>query len=360
MKQVMSILALAGIITTLVTIEIHRTPSTYRATAQIEVAKDTGTTVVSTKDFVVQADDSDNINTKLVIIKSRPLLEDVAELLTSMGITSRIYTEYDGQRTVEILGYQSTSRGSHRLELPTDERITYHVSGPLREAADRLLAARLAYFRLVGRSAIELPVTVELAEDAMQKKAVLYDKEGDKHYDYISAWIKSARGSDPDAAMYYLLAMLEGGEDARFIARRMVVFASEDIGNADPQALVVAVAAAQAVEHVGLPEAQLNLAQAAVYLARAPKSNASAVAIWEARRDVREHGNLRPPAMLRDAHYPAAKLLGHGEGYVYPHDDPRGFDLEYLPEELAGRRYYRESGNGEEGDRGGPDRRQGT
>ena len=149
------------------------------------------------------------------------------------------------------------------------------------------------------------------------------------------------RGSDPDAAVYYLAAMLEGGEDARFIARRMIILASEDIGNADPQALVVAVAAAQAVEHVGLPEARLNLAQAAIYLALAPKSNASYVALKEATADVRERGNLRPPKALRDAHYPGAKKLGHGQGYVYPHDDPAGFDVDHLPDELKGKKYYR-------------------
>jgi putative ATPase len=156
------------------------------------------------------------------------------------------------------------------------------------------------------------------------------------------------RGSDPDAAVYYLAAMLEGGEDARFIARRMIVLASEDIGNADPHALVVAVAAAQAVEHVGLPEARLNLAQAAIYLARAPKSNASHVALKEATRDVREHGGARPPDSLRDASYPGARKLGRGTGYVYPHDDPAGSEVDHLPDELKGRTYYRPSGHGEE------------
>ena len=140
-------------------------------------------------------------------------------------------------------------------------------------------------------------VTIELAEDAMQKKAVLYDKGGDKHYDYISAWIKATRGSDVDASLYYLAVMLEGGEDPRFIARRMIVLASEDIGNADPQALQVAVAAAQAVEHVGMPECALNLSQAAVYLALAPKSNASYKAIARARADVREQGAADPAAL---------------------------------------------------------------
>ena len=148
--------------------------------------------------------------------------------------------------------------------------------------------------------------------------------------------------------MYYLAAMLEGGEDARYIARRMIVLASEDIGNADPRALLVAVAAAHAVEHVGLPEARLNLAQAAIYLARAPKSNASYVALKEATADVQEHGNVRPPKPLRDASYRGAKKLGHGQGYVYPHDDPSGFEVDYLPDELKGRTYYRPSGSGDE------------
>jgi putative ATPase len=195
-------------------------------------------------------------------------------------------------------------------------------------------------------------VTTEQIEDAARKRPLVYDKGGDAHYDFISAFIKSMRGSDPDAAVYYLAAMLEGGEDPRFIARRMIVLASEDIGNADPRALLVAVAAAHAVEHVGLPEARLNLAQAAIYLARAPKSNASYVAIREAAADVREHGHLRPPDELRDASYYGAKKLGRGQGYVYPHDDPAGFDADYLPEELRGRHYYRPSKSGEEAEDG--------
>jgi putative ATPase len=184
-------------------------------------------------------------------------------------------------------------------------------------------------------------------EDAARKRPLVYDKGGDAHYDFVSAFIKSMRGSDPDAAVYYLAAMLESGEDARFVARRMIVLASEDIGNADPRALLVAVAAAQAVEHVGLPEAQLNLAQAAIYLARAPKSNASYTALKRAAADVREGGNVRPPKALRDGSYYGRKL-GHGEGYVYPHDDPAGFDVDHLPEELRGRRYYEPADSGEE------------
>ena len=190
-------------------------------------------------------------------------------------------------------------------------------------------------------------ITEEHVEDAARKRPVVYDKNADAHYDFTSAFIKSMRGSDPDAAVYYLAAMLEGGEDARFIARRMIVLASEDIGNADPRALLVAVAAAQAVEHVGLPEARLNLSQAAIYLARAPKSNASYVAINEAADDVREHGTVKPPRSLRDGNY-YGRQLGNGKGYVYPHSDPRGFEVDYLPDELKGKAYYRPSGNGEE------------
>ena len=208
------------------------------------------------------------------------------------------------------------------------------------------------------------PLAERHVQDAARKRPLLYDRRGDQHYDFASAFIKSMRGGDADASVYYLAAMLEAGEDPRFIARRMVILASEDVGNADPRALEVAVAAAHALELVGLPEAQLNLAQAAIYLARAPKSNASAPAIWEASRDVREIGNVRPPAMLRSTgHSRAAKARGHGEGYIYPHYDPDGFELEYLPEQLRGRRYYRPSGAGEEsgderseGGHGSPDR----
>ena len=181
-------------------------------------------------------------------------------------------------------------------------------------------------------------LTIEQVDDAARKRPIIHDR--DAHYDVTSAFIKSMRGSDPDAAVYYLAVLLEAGEDPRFVARRMVILASEDIGNADPGALQIAVAAAHALEHVGLPEAQLNLAQAAIYLANAPKSNAIIRAIVEARAVVRERGSLRPPAALRDAHYAGARTFGHGVGYIYPHDDPRGFDVDHLPEELQGRRFY--------------------
>ncbi|MSO40741.1 MAG: replication-associated recombination protein A [Solirubrobacterales bacterium] len=183
-------------------------------------------------------------------------------------------------------------------------------------------------------------------EDALQRKALLYDKGGDRHYDYISAWIKATRGSDVDASLYYLAVMLEGGEDPRFIVRRMVIFASEDVGNADPQALLVATATGAAVDRVGLPECALNLAQACVYLALAPKSNASYAALGKARGHVRAHGAQAPPPHLQDAHYPGASELGRGEGYRYPHDEPEGVaDQRLLPdgvEEL----FYEPSGRG--------------
>jgi putative ATPase len=222
------------------------------------------------------------------------------------------------------------------------ELIARRAGGDARNALNILeLAAHTA-------EAEEGPITEEQVEDAARKRPLVYDKGGDAHYDFISAFIKSMRGSDPDAAVYYLSVMLEGGEDPRYIARRMIVLASEDVGNADPRALLVAVAAAHAVEHVGLPEARLNLAQAAIYLARAPKSNAVIAALREAQKDVREHGHLRPPDPLRDAHYYGAKKLGRGKDYVYPHTDPSGFDVDHLPDELKGRRYYRPSGSGEE------------
>src|SRR5206468_779986 len=184
-------------------------------------------------------------------------------------------------------------------------------------------------------------VTLADAEDALQRKALRYDKAGDQHYDYISAWIKATRGSDPDASLYYLAAMLEGGEDPRFIARRMIILASEDVGNADPMALVVATAAGAAVDRVGLPECALNLAQAATYLALAPKSNASARGIWTARAHIREQGAMLPPDHLRHSHYPGARKLGRGEGYVYPHDEPGGVaEGPLLPEGLEAERFY--------------------
>ena len=179
-------------------------------------------------------------------------------------------------------------------------------------------------------------------DEALRQRLVRYDRAGDQHYDVVRAFIKSMRGSDPDAALAWLARMIHSGEDPRFIARRMVIFASEDIGQADPTALLVATAAAHAVEYVGLPEVQLNLAHAAVYLATARKSNAVILAIREAMSDVETQGQGAVPRHLRDAHYPGAKALGHGAGYKYPHDYP-GAQVEqtYMPEGFEGKRYWR-------------------
>jgi putative ATPase len=239
-------------------------------------------------------------------------------------------------------------RGAAALEAGVPEEIVQSIAA--KAGGDARNALNILELAWQTASAEGAPLGVPHVEDAARKRPLVYDKGGDAHYDFISAFIKSMRGSDPDAALYYLAAMLEGGEDPRYVARRMIVLASEDIGNADPRALLVAVAAAQAVEHVGLPEARLNLAHAAIYLARAPKSNAVIQALGAATRDVREHGHLRPPQELRDAHYRGAKKLGRGVGYVYPHADPAGFDVDHLPDELKGRRYYVPSGEGEEQD----------
>ena len=190
-------------------------------------------------------------------------------------------------------------------------------------------------------------VTLDDVERARTTRALTWGR--DDHYDVISAFIKSIRGSDPDAGLYWLARMIVAGEDPRFIARRLVVLASEDIGMADPMSLVVATAAAHAVEYVGLPEAQLNLAQAVVHLATAPKSNRTALGIWKALEDVRSRPAGPVPPHLRDSHYKAAERIGHGVGYRYPHDDPRGWvEQEHLPEELAGTRYYSPSEHGGE------------
>ena len=190
-------------------------------------------------------------------------------------------------------------------------------------------------------------VSIEHVEAALGTSALRYGR--DDHYDVISAFIKSMRGSDPQAAVYYLARMLEAGEDARFIARRMIVFASEDIGLADPTALLAAVASAQALEHVGLPEAQLNLSQAVIHLATAPKSNRAALAIWNARTDVQAGAVGEVPAHLRDGHYQGAKSLGHGVGYEYPHDHAEGWvDQQYLPADQADKRYYEPTRHGHE------------
>ncbi len=185
-------------------------------------------------------------------------------------------------------------------------------------------------------------IDLDIAKDCIQNKSIRYDKDGDAHYDTISAFIKSMRGSDPDASLYYLARLLEAGEDIKFIARRIVIAASEDVGNADPQALILAMAAADAVNFVGMPEAKIILSQAVTYIATAPKSNA-ALGIFAAENDVRNITIKEIPAHLRDAHYKDAAELGSGIGYKYPHDYPGHFvEQQYLPDELVGKKYYEE------------------
>ena len=195
----------------------------------------------------------------------------------------------------------------------------------------------------------KIHITTEVAQECIQKRVLRYDKTGDNHYDTISAFIKSMRGSDPDAAVYYLGRMLYAGESVTFIARRIMICAAEDVGNADPNALTVAVSASLAVERIGMPEAQIILAQAAAYVACAPKSNSSCNAIFEAMSEIEKSGNLPIPTHLQDAHYKGAAKLGHGTGYKYAHDYPNHYvEQQYLPYELNGKEFYRPSGNGYE------------
>jgi putative ATPase len=231
---------------------------------------------------------------------------------------------------------EDDERGLGKLDITATADAIAHIAksanGDARVALNALETAAL----MTTEGAIDLSA----AEEALQRRALPYEKAGDWHYDTISAFIKSMRGSDPDAAVYWMARMLDAGEDPRFIARRMVIFASEDVGNADPLALQVAVAAHHALEFVGLPEAKLNLAQSAAYLAIAPKSNASAMAIWRADEDVKETGALPVPKPLRDSHAAASRAIGAGKGYEYPHAHGGWVEQQYLPDELRDRRYY--------------------
>jgi putative ATPase len=246
--------------------------------------------------------------------------------------------------TLRALDDQERGLGSLGLTIEDDalEHLIQMAGGDARMALTGLEAAALAV-EAEGETAI----TRASVEDAIQRRAVVYDRQGDAHYDVTSAFIKSIRGSDPDAALFWLARMIEAGEDPRFIVRRLIVHASEDVGLADPMALLQATAAAHAVEHVGLPEARLNLAQATIYLARAPKSNSVITALTAAMEDALSADPV--PAHLRDASYPGARRLGHGEGYVYPHDEPGHHAAQaYRPEPFEGHRYYRPSGMGQD------------
>ncbi len=228
-----------------------------------------------------------------------------------------------------------------------DDAIAHIAARAGGDGRHALTSTEVAVALAAGRGR-PIEVTLADAEAAVDAKAVRYGRDG--HFDVISAFIKSIRGSDPDAGLYWLARMLEAGEDARFIARRLVILASEDIGMADPQSLLIADAAARALEFVGLPEAQLNLAHAVVHLSTAPKSNRITTAIFAARDDARTAGKGEVPPHLRDAHYKGAASLGHGDGYLYPHDAPEGWvNQQYRPDEVAGHTYYEPSDHGFEG-----------
>jgi putative ATPase len=253
------------------------------------------------------------------IFELKPLLEE-----DILGILRRALN--DGQR------------GLGNLNIVAEEEALQHIAkmsdGDARKA---LSALELAALTTPPQDNEEIRITVPVAEESIQRKLVVYDRKGDQHYDTISAFIKSMRGSDADAAIYYLAKMIYAGEDPRFIARRIVICASEDVGNADPNALVVAVSALRAVEFVGMPEAKIPLAQATIYIAKAPKSNASYAAIEAALEDIATEGTMEVPDHLKDSHYPGAKKLGHGKDYKYPHDYGGYVEQDYLKKK---KKYY--------------------
>ena len=250
-------------------------------------------------------------------------------------------------RTLLERALEDQERGLGAVDVKVSDEALEHLAsiagGDARIALTGLEAAVLA---AEAKGLAEVDRT--LAEESIQMKAIVYDRQGDAHYDVISAFIKSIRGSDPDAALFWLARMLEAGEDARYIARRMVVHASEDIGLADPRALLVAVAAAHAVEYVGLPEARLNLAEAAIYLARAPKSNSVITSLGRATKDAASTDPV--PLHLKEASgHPGLRKLGYGKDYKYPHDYPgHHVEQQYRPQPFEGKRYYEPSGQGEE------------
>ncbi len=266
-----------------------------------------------------------------IIFELKPIPKDAVKELLRRAV-------YDRERG---MGAYDAEISEEALEFLAD------ISGG--DARNALNAIELGVMTTNRSADGKIHVTLEVAQECIQKRAARYDKGGDNHYDIISAFIKSMRGSDPDAAVYYLARMLYAGESVTFIARRIMICASEDVGNADPNALVVAVSASQAVERVGMPEAQIILSQAASYVATAPKSNAACNAVFEAMAQVKQQGSLPIPSHLQDAHYKGAAKLGRGTGYQYAHDYPNHYvDQQYLPYELSGKEFYRPSGNGYE------------
>ena len=315
LDEARDVLAAEGLRTLLFIDEIHRFNKTQQDALLPDVEDGTVVLVGATTSNPFFA-----VNSALVsrsrVFEFQPLSEDEIALLV--------------ERT---LADDNRGLGKYEVNLH-DDALKFLITTCDGDARQALSALEIG---VLSTDARPVEFTLELAAESVQRKAITYDRDGDSHYDSTSALIKSIRGSDPDAAIYWLARMLEGGEEVRFLARRLVILASEDVGNADPQALPLAIAAMQACEFVGLPECQLNLAQAVTYLACAPKSNASTVAIDTARSDVRKGRTVPVPTHLRDKHYAGAKRLGHGEGYQYAHDaeggvasqDYLGVDREY-------------------------------
>lgn len=274
-----------------------------------------------------------------------PFFSVISPLLSrSLLLTLESLSDDDVRVVLERAASDERGLGGRATVAPQAlDHLVRLAGGDARRSLTYLEAAAL----LTGSG--EDTITVEMVEKAVDKAAVRYDRQGDQHYDVISAFIKSMRGSDADAALHYLARMIEAGEDPRFLARRIVIFASEDVGMADPTCLQTAVAAAQAVQLIGLPEGQINLAHAVIHCALAPKSNAVVKAIGEAVGDVRRGLIGQVPGHLRDGHYPGAAKLGHGEGYQYPHDFDHGLvRQDYAPEQIRGQRYYRPTKHGAE------------
>ena len=279
-----------------------------------------------------------------------PYFEVNRALLSRSTIFELKPLEKEEIQTVLIRAITDSKRGmgSYHAKIEKDalEFLSDIAGGDARMA---LNAIELAILTTERNEDGWISLTVEVLQECIQKRVVRYDKDGDNHYDTISAFIKSMRGSDPDAAIYYLARMLYAGEDIRFIARRIIICAAEDVGNADPQALVVAVAAAQAVERLGMPEARIPLAQAVVYIATAPKSSASYMAIDKAFEIVKNRQIKTLPPHLQDCHYKGAVNLGHGVEYKYAHDYPKHYvEQQYLPDELVGMQFYQATDNGYE------------
>ncbi len=279
-----------------------------------------------------------------------PYFEVNGALLSRSRIFELKPLDVDDIKTLILYALSNSEKGLGVYEAQIeDEALEFLADMAQGDARTALNAIELGVLTTERNMDNKIQITLDVAQECIQKRAVRYDKNGDMHYDTISAFIKSMRGSDPDAAVYYLACMLHAGEDIKFISRRIIICASEDVGNADPQALVVATNAALAAERIGLPEAKIILSQAVLYVATAPKSNASYMAINEAGWSVEHEKNLPIPSYLQDAHYGGAKKMGRGDGYQYAHDYPNNYvQQQYLPKGLEEKRFYHPTKNGYE------------